>query len=87
MVDPDTRSWVEGQRSWQQPGLLHAECSLALSNVDGVTFSELDQALRVMPEPLAPWYVLAIKNLQDVTSDQLNAVKSSSPMFRLLLED
>jgi hypothetical protein len=87
MVNEDRRSWVERQRNWKQPGLLHAECCLALSNVGGVTFSELDQALRVMPEPLAPWYVLAIRNLQDVTKAELDAVKGSSPMFRLLLED
>lgn len=83
--------WIEWLRSQlnEDNGLLHAEACLALAEIDAVSFEELDVAVRVRPEPLVPWYILGMKALADtgaVTLDKINAVKQTSPIYRILLE-
>jgi hypothetical protein len=89
LLERETRSrYVEAQRLRGLGGLLHAEASLALAEVGGLSFSELDNALRTKPEPLAPWYVLGIKALardHGLESRRLTAVRESSPLYRLLI--
>lgn len=82
-------AYVRSQRLRRSGGLLHAQASLALAEIGEIAFSDLDIALRMEPEPLAPWYVLGIKALAangSVDPQQVQAVKDSSPLYRLLIE-
>ena len=47
---------------------------------DAISFEELDEYLRTQPEPLIPWYLIAIGTLNDVSDDRLEAVKQSYPL-------
>ena len=67
---------------------MSAEASLALAEAGAIAFEELDVALRVEPDAFAPWYVLGIKALNDagkVAQDRIQAVKGTSPIFKILL--
>jgi hypothetical protein len=68
-------------------GLLHAEAALSLAEVGAIEFDELDVSLRMQPEPLAPWYSLAIKALGGAANaNRVKAVKDTSAVYRLLIE-
>lgn len=85
----EAMEWLRAQRERGRGGLLGAEAALALSINGGVTFEELDQALRVEPDVLTPWYVLAVKSLggqHGPSAGQLAAVKAMSPLHRCILE-
>lgn len=82
-------TFVSRQTLRGRGGLLHAEGSLALASVAKVSFEDLDIALRDAPEALVAWYALAIKELSNATSvdaQRLDAVKKSSPLYRILLD-
>jgi hypothetical protein len=86
--DSSRIDWVKIQKERGVGRLLHAESCLALADVGGVTFAELDQSLRLQPEALNPWYVLAMKDLRPnnpVLGQQIRAVRDTSPLYRLLL--
>lgn len=83
--------WVKEQRFHGQGSLLGAESALALAGVQESSMPELDRAIRMEPEVLAPWYVMAM-GLQAGSSPSaadvrvLNAVRSASPLYRMLLK-
>lgn len=87
-TDTTAVDWARHQRGRSTGGLLSAEASLALAGVNAIGFEELDTALRTQPDALAPWYVLGIKALAAAGSaapDRVQAVKDSSPIFKILL--
>ncbi|WP_375503709.1 RNA-directed DNA polymerase [uncultured Jatrophihabitans sp.] len=87
--NPAAVSWAQHQRGRVPGGLLAAESSFALAQVNSIAFADLDNALRSEPDALAPWYVLGVKALAAagvVTAAKLQAVKDSSPIFKILLE-
>lgn len=83
--------WLQAQRLRGAGRLLGAEAALSLATVGAISFRELDQATRMEPAVLAPWFVLGIRALGSSPSppsaSQLDAVKNSSPLFRVLLEN
>lgn len=82
-------AWVRGQRERARSGLLGAEAALALAEVGAVEFEDLDHALRAEPEALAPWYLLAMKELVVSTGqhgDRARAVRDSHPLNSILLD-
>ncbi|MDX3192309.1 RNA-directed DNA polymerase [Streptomyces sp. MN03-5084-2B] len=82
-------AWMKKQLEKSNIEALHAEASLTLSTIGEIDFEQLDTSLRVRPEPLSPWYVLGIKNLDGlgkVDSKMLQAVKDSATMYQLLIE-
>lgn len=79
--------WLRSQFHSAPPGLLHAEASLSLGRQGGIDFATLDMALRTQPEALAPWYALAINELDDLPQQQRSAVRGSSPLFALLIAE
>jgi hypothetical protein len=83
---PARQAWIETQLKGSEGQLLHAEASLALAKVNGVSFSELDIWIRTQPEAFTPWYVLAINELPNVEAKKTRALKDSSRLFQLLLE-
>lgn len=85
--DADCRAWIRSQLAYSERTLLHAEAALALARADSISFDELDQYLRTQPEPLVPWYLLAIDGLDSVPADRVEAVRQSSTLGRLLLGD
>ncbi|SDS57072.1 hypothetical protein SAMN04489717_3119 [Actinopolymorpha singaporensis] len=89
LAQPQRADWVRRQKIRQSGGLLHAEASLALATIGSASFDELDMALRMQSEAFAPWYVLGIRALNEaapVGAERVNAVKGSSPLYRILLE-
>jgi hypothetical protein len=79
--------WLESQFRNAPAGLLHAEAALSLARAGTVEFDVLDAALRTQPEALAPWYALAINELADLPPQQRKAVRGSSPLFELLVDE
>lgn len=82
-----SEDWLQSQFRKAPSGLLHAEASLSLAQSDGVDFEQLDGALRTQPEALAPWYALAVNSLSNVPQQQRKAVRASSPLFALLIDE
>jgi hypothetical protein len=86
---PAAIDWTRHQRLRGPGGLLAAEASLVLAQATGIDFEDLDNALRSAPDALAPWYVLGIKALAQAggaSVAKVQAVKDSSPIFKILLE-
>lgn len=69
---------------------LRAECAFALAGAGRIGFADLDDALRVEPEVLSAWYILAMRALaqspRPPLPGQLAAVSQTDPVFRYLLE-
>jgi len=90
LVQAPTRvEWLRRQVAKRQGMLLHAEASLALATASAIAFADLDEALRAQPEPLVPWYVLGMRELSRVgvaPASRVQAVKATSPLYRLLLD-
>jgi len=85
---PERIAAVKRQQLKREHVLLHAEACLTLSEVAAVPADELDRALRTQPEPLVPWYVLAVGNMRRhgaIEAGIFNAVRDSSPFWRTLL--
>lgn len=80
-------AWLEHQFGHAPSGLLHAESSLSLASRQKLDFGVLDTALRTQPEALAPWYSLGIGELKNVPAQQRRAVRASSPLFALLIDE
>ncbi|SDT68058.1 RNA-directed DNA polymerase [Actinoplanes derwentensis] len=87
-IDP-AREWIEELTRSSSPAPLRAEAYLALAEADAVSFDELEEELRAAPDALAPWFVLGMKMLAQGSSPppekQLEAVRQSSPLYRVLL--
>lgn len=79
--------WLRSQFQRAPAGLLHAETSLSLARTGNIEFEVLDTALRTQPEALAAWYALAINELTDLPQQQRKAVRDSSPLFGLLIDE
>lgn len=79
--------WLGSQLLSAPSGLLHAEASLALAHSDRIDFAALDAALRTQPEALAAWYALGINRLERLPQQQRKAVRASSPLFGLLVQE
>jgi hypothetical protein len=79
--------WLETQFRQAPAGLLHAEASLSLAPEGEIDFGVLDMALRTQPEALAPWYALGINQIPNLPKGQRAAVRSSSPLFELLIDE
>ena len=83
------QAWARTQRERARSRLLGAESALALADVGAVDFDDLDHALRVEPEVLAPWHLLAMKALVSTTgqhADRARAVRDSHPLHAILLD-
>lgn len=81
--------WLKAQLS-ADDSLLHAEVALTLASLRKVDFLTLDKALRMQPQALAPWYVLGMNLLHkggQGDTARLQAVKESSPLYRLLIDE
>jgi hypothetical protein len=87
---PDRQRWVRQQHHRGAGKLLAAESALALARASSANFSILDQALRIEPEALSAWYVLAMKELARTGSASIDskiaAVKNGSALHKLILE-
>ncbi|MFC5831203.1 hypothetical protein [Nonomuraea insulae] len=83
--------WIRKQKNKGQGRLIHGEAEIALAMISETSFAELDRALRMESQALAPWYVLAVKQLTKgetaPTDKQIEAVKNSSRLYRWLLGD
>lgn len=84
LVTDEALEWLTAQYLAAPTGLLHAELALTLAKAGGVGFEELDVALRVQPEAMAPWYAMAINHV-DATHEQRAAVRGSSKLYELLV--
>jgi hypothetical protein len=82
-----SEEWLQSQFRQAPSGLLHAETSLSLAQTSNIEFGLLDTALRTQPEALAAWYALAINELANVPQQQRRAVRASSPLFALLIDE
>lgn len=82
-----SEGWLQSQFRGAPSGLLHAETSLSLARSNMIEFEHLDAALRTQPEALAAWYALAVNDLPDVPQQQRKAVRASSPLFALLIDE
>ncbi|MBQ1072834.1 RNA-directed DNA polymerase [Micromonospora sp. C31] len=82
--------WVEELARGRHQETLRAEAYLALASIGKVGFDELDFALRNASDALAPWYVLAMKSLQQgplaPTDKEIQAIRQSSPIYSILLK-
>lgn len=87
---PSRTEWIKSQRDKGYGRLIHGEAELALAAIAASTFPDLDRALRMESQALAPWYILAIKEL--VTTDmrptdrQITAIKESSRLYKWLMD-
>ncbi|WP_206794314.1 RNA-directed DNA polymerase [Amycolatopsis sp. MtRt-6] len=82
-------AWLSAQLKMAENDLFHAELSLALAEQGAIEFSDLDIALRVRAEAVAPWYLLAMRELissGNAEQNRIQAVKSTSPFYKLILE-
>lgn len=77
--------WLAAQRHRGRGRPLAAEVALSQAARGEIKFQELDTSLRMDPEALNPWFIQAIGLLGDVDANSLNAVKNSSPLYKLLL--
>lgn len=55
--------WCRSNLRVGRGGLLAAESAMALAVADEIEASELDRAIRIEPEVLSPWYVMAVGEL------------------------
>ena len=78
--------WLLAQHQAAPTGLLHAETTLALAQAGEMSFETVDSALRAEPEALTPWYALALNHV-GATDEQLKAVRGSSALCRLLVDE
>jgi hypothetical protein len=86
---PAAIEWARYQRGRGAGGLLAAEASLVLAQVNSIAFEALDNGLRTEPDAFAPWYVLGIRALANAgaaTASKVQAVADSSPIFKILLQ-
>lgn len=82
-------TWLRAQAVKKASDLLHAESCLSLAVGGNIDFSDLDVSLRLRPEPLASWYVLAIKELNNlglVSNERIKALKETSVFYRHLMD-
>lgn len=86
----DFTQWMKMQRQESKNSILRAEAALALADVKAISVQELDLGLRMEPEVLAPWYVMAISALDDQSSrgrELIRAVRQTSPLFSALVPE
>lgn len=81
-----TETWLRSQFDAADPGLLHAECALTLARLGKMNFSDLDTFIRTQPESLSAWYAIAMNYLDSSSDKKVNATRSSSALFGLLIE-
>lgn len=87
--NPERSKWAESQQRRRSP-VLAAEAALTLAAIGHGEIGNLDQALRLEPGVLSPWYVLAIRYLHILTPSQhstqvVKALKESNKLFDVLL--
>lgn len=86
----DVAEWIQVERNRRKNRAFAAEAAFHLSRVAAITFAELDQALRIEPSALSPWYVLGIKHLLSTrkppSDRQVSAVRDASPLYAALLK-
>lgn len=83
--------WATRQVAEGRGRLVSAQGALFLATLGHRSLLDLDSALRTEPEPLAPWYVMAAKELAAqptfVSSAQLKAISDSDPLYAILLKE
>jgi hypothetical protein len=82
--------WAREWRSRAPGRLVAAECSRLLAGAREIAFDELDSALRTEPEPLHPWYALAMRRLAEADGEvggRVRATADSDALYGLLLEE
>lgn len=86
---PKLVEWLRGRSVAGRGTLFGAEANLALAAAGVVSIDQLDSLLRSEPEALAPWYLRAIRLLDDHDGGKhhrrVEAIASVSPLYRALL--
>ena len=80
--DPSRLEWAIATRERGRGRPLGAEAALALAEVGAADIDDLERALRVEPEVLAPWFLLGIRSMAirypDKYSVRVQAIRNSS---------
>ena len=87
--NPSSIEWVKSQRERGRGKLLGAEAVLTLATAGAADFEDLDESLRLEPDALAPWFLLAIKSMTAGDpkryGDRTRAIGNTDPLYRILL--